>query len=249
MKLTTFFIIIVAFPLATSAQFSRGSISFGGNVSYTTFNAFEKYLETYNAANQNRPGFQAAKYNPYGYGFDIETGVVLRGFYTAIRVNKSNSTSAIGSLTEGERHFEFKSLNTDLKIGFMTRKGFSTYLATGIHTYNLMTYFRYPNDMESYGSEKYISGVYHSWKLQGILGMRYEKDFKWIGFYIDVCAPLNAKNQHDGSFSNNKANAVEIAFPQDHSTFGTNSGEYLPQIYRNFRLGIGISFYPSNQKE
>lgn len=213
------------------------AIGFGGIGSYLQFAPFEEYVITYN--NQFNSSLEKPlDFNPIGVGYEGLFQYRIGKLYTAIRVGKSSTFVSKASFVSGDRVFKFRNYAFDVVTGFTLGELVTPYITLTINSMNINTYFVYPNGYESYGSERPLSGIYTSWKLYSVAGLRFEKTF-----YLNASYPLIAKTYLGGSFDKNAIQTDSPYFPSDNATYGDLSvDKALPETYRNVRLGIGILF-------
>jgi hypothetical protein len=236
--------IITAMVISIKANSQEGfAIGIGGIGSYLQFTPFKEYVVTYN--NQFNSSLEKPlDFNPIGVGYEGIFQYRIGKLYTAIRVGKSSTFASKATFASGDRVFKFRNYAFDVVTGFTLGELVTPYITLTINSMNIDTYFVYPKGFESYGSERPLSGIYTSNKLYSVAGLRFEKAFGSLGFYLDASYPLIAKTYLGGSFDKNAIQTDSPYFPSDNTTYGDLVVDNaLPETYRNIRLGIGILFY------
>ncbi|MGL5891514.1 MAG: hypothetical protein ACRC3B_16610 [Bacteroidia bacterium] len=246
----TKFIIALLLLLGTSKieaqSLIRIKLSGGITLTRLQFQQMDRFVMNYNAANA---AFleKEMKFRQNGYGLNAQLGVDVANMYTAVGVGTSRTFSSIGKLTEAERHIYFRSWNLDVLVGGWIKNTIAPYIGMTTNAMQLRSFTKYNNGIESWGSERLLNGVYWSWRLEFVTGVRIQRPLRSerVKWFADFLFPVSKKPRIEFGFDKLTNSTLDYTFPVDPGTIGSTSPvllEPLVQNYRNMRLSFGLTF-------
>jgi len=161
-------IILLTFSFPAFSQFGV----FGGvRTGWATSKTFNRFKQTFNSYLTDVTEKPLGSFGPsigYGFGTDYEVGGLLVGF----RANTIASTARIKYTDNAKRHFDFDQFLTVTYFGIGNNSESSFYgLTFGLAAGNdkITSYFEYSDGTTSYGSEKYLNGIYDAIHMSGAI--------------------------------------------------------------------------------
>lgn len=251
--------VILAFLLIFCRNSSFSQFEFqlqaGVSASHLNFPGFKTYLESYNVQNSGNSMIKPVKFNPFGMGYHFGGIFRMKWFITGINMGQITGFQSKATYSyDQSRSFQFKNTYFDLQIGGRIggeKFGVIPYINMSINSLNLNTFYSY-GEVKSYGGEKDLNGIYTSWRLLGVGGVRLEYRFtKMLGVFLDVSTMINKSEYLGGEFSESNS-ATDSKYFQATATQdqieATTDG--LKEIYRISRGVFGLQLtFGSNEKE
>jgi hypothetical protein len=231
---------------ASAQSLVRVKLSGGLTLTRLQFQQMDTFAMNYNSANA---AFleKEMKFRQNGYGLNAQFGVDVAGMYTAIGISTSRTFTTVGKLTEAERRIYFRSWAFDILVGGWIKNTVAPYIGMTTNAMQLRSFTKFNNGIESWGSERVLNGVYWSWRLEFVTGVRIQRplgDGRAMWF-ADFLFPVSKKPRIEFGFDKLTNSTEDYSFPLDPGTIGSSNPvllEPLVQNYRNLRLSFGITF-------
>jgi hypothetical protein len=245
MSVRLFIFLVAAIGCSGTSAAQNGIAVYGGaGLSRLQFADFEQFVTNY-----NDPAYigtnvgKELKFRQMGYGY--EAGAFFRGagFTFGAGFSKTTTFASVAEVAEGERKIQFVNWNYNALVGYQIAKVVMPYFTFAFSPMHIHSYFDY-NGVESYGSEKTLTGVYSSWKGIFTTGVRVEKKFGRFAPYLDINFALTKKKYLGGSFDLTTNSTQDYSFPQDPENGASIDPDLaMHDSYRNMRLTAGLIIY------
>lgn len=244
--ISVFFALLFCTTAVQAQSIVRVKASGGVTLTRLQFEQMNTFVANYNAANA---AFleKEMKFRQNGYGLNAQFGVDVGKMYSAIGFGTSRTLASVGKLAEAERHIHFRSFNLDVLVGGWIKNTIAPYIGLTTNAMQVRSFTKYDNGIKSWGSERLLNGVYWSWRMEFVTGVRIQRplgngNVRW---FADFLFPITKKPRIEFGFTNRTNTTEDYDFPVDPGAIGSTTPvllEPLVQNYRNLRLSFGLTF-------